>query len=349
MVLNKNFHNLFYKLFKFKWRNPFITTSKILLRGRMPKRVLGIWDFENGRAAIGDAIAFHEILLVIAEENKIDKIDIAFVNPQLRNLKSNIYQIVDSQIIEDIISLNKINPKLGSYYVFDNNSQFSNFFNTFKGNYLTFPNPLLPFSTVTNHYHITDFYEKNHYIPELKIDIENLEWGKGFIDEHCNGKIPVVVALRKNNSRDITKNSPIQEWIKFLHYTEKEYNNLKFIIIGAKNEIISELVGKDNIVFAKLYNSTLLQDLTLIELCRFFMGHASGVSGFAWYINKPSVFLGMDEDHVHWGHAIRLNEEYNHLNDLQQMYWGKYTSIDIIRSFEFLVNNCKNHEEILCS
>ena len=336
--MNKTFHSLFYKLFKFKWRSPFITTSKILFRGRMPKRVLGIWDFENGRGVIGDAIAFHETLLVIAEENKLDKVDIAFVNPQLRNLKSNIYQIVDSQIIEDIISLNKINPKLGSYYVFDNNSQFTKFFHSFRNMYIIFPNPIMPFSTVSNWYHITGFYEKKHYIPELTIDSKSIEFGKKFIEEHCHGKIPVVAAIRKNN-RDAARNALVLEWIKFFQYAEKKHNEYKFIIIGTKNEIIPELEEMDNIVFAKLYGSTLLQDIALITLCQLFVAHESGMVCYPWFTNKPTISLGVKKRDVHWGQSIRHEQKFNFLNGMQQVYWGEYTSDDIISSFDNIIKN----------
>lgn len=340
MNLTMNYHHIFYKLFKFKWRNPFITTSKILFRGSTPKRVLGILDFENGRAVIGDTIAFHEILLVIAEANKIDEIDIAFVNPRVRNYSKNIYQIMETHLIEDLISLNKVNPKLGSYYVFNNNSQFSKFFHSFRNMYIIFPNPIMPFSTVSNWHHVTEFYEKEHYIPELIIDSESVEYGKKFIEEHCDGKIPVVAAIRKNN-RDEARNAPVLEWIKFFQYAEKRHNEYKFIIIGAKNEIIPELEEMDNIVFAKSYGSTLLQDIALITLCQLFIGNESGVVCYSWFTNKPTISFGMEKRHVHWGQAIRHNQKFNFLNGMQQVYWGKYTTDDVISSFENITKNLK--------
>ncbi len=143
----------------------------------------------------------------------------------------------------------------------------------------------MPFSTVSNWHHVTEFYEKEHYIPELIIDSESVEYGKKFIEEHCDGKIPVVAAIRKNN-RDEARNAPVLEWIKFFQYAEKRHNEYKFIIIGAKNEIIPELEEMDNIVFAKSYGSTLLQDIALITLCQLFIGNESGVVCYSWFTNK---------------------------------------------------------------
>lgn len=347
MHINKVLHHLFYKLFNFKWRNPFITASKILFRGSTPKRVLGIWDFENGRAVIGDAIAFHEILLVIAEEKQLDRIDICFIKPQLRNLKKNVYQITDTALVDDIISLNKINPRLGSYYVFDENDQFSRFFHSVKDSYITFPNPFMPFSTVSNWYYLTDFYEKNQYLPELKVDSKNIAWAKEFLDERCNGRIPIVVAMRKNN-RDIDRNAPQQEWTNFFDFCAIMYPQLKFIVIGTKEEIIPELLDRDNVIFAKKEaNSTLLQDMALIEASEAVLVHNSGVTAFSWFVKKPTLLFGVDKKHEHFGHALSIDNSvpYNFLSGEQRLLWGEYTQKDIINNFQKYIVKSGNHHE----
>ena len=345
--INKVLHNLFFKLFKFKWRNPFITASKILFRGSTPKRVLGIWDFENGRAVIGDAIAFHEILLVIAEEKQLDRIDICFIKPQLRNLKKNIYQITDTALIDDIISLNKINPRLGSYYVFDDNDQFSMVFHSIKNNYITFPNPFIPFSTVSNWYHLTDFYEKYKYIPNLKSDEHSLKWAYEFLRKYCQNKVPITVAMR-NNNRDDDRNAPIANWIIFFDFCAIKCPQFKFIVIGTKEEIVPELLDRDNVIFAKKEaNSTLLQDMALIEASKAVLVHNSGVAAFSWFIKKPTLVFGVDKKHLHFGHALSSdnNVPYNFLSEEQRVLWGEYTKEDIIGNFQKYIVKLDHHYE----
>lgn len=338
MLTNNNyFHTLFYKIFGFKWRNPFITALKVLYKGKDYKRVLGIWDFENGRAVIGDAITFQEILLVVAEENKIDKIDCCFVNPSVRNFKKNRYQITDSNTIDNIISITKINPRIGSVFIFDNNDQFSKYFQREKHNYIVFPNPYIPFATVSNMHHLNDFFEKHHYLPKLTSDRAHLGWAKSFIEKHCKGKVPFCAAMRKNK-RDSARNAPIEEWEKFFAYCNHRYPDFIFLIIGTEREIHPELLEMQNILFVKLYGSTLLQDMAIIQSSKAFITHSSGMGAYSWFIeNVPSITFGIDLRYVHFGLGLNKGEQINYTKENHSLLWGPYDSSDIIHAFEELV------------
>jgi hypothetical protein len=336
------FHDLFYKIFKFKWRSPFITASKILFRGKYPKRVIGIWDFENVRAVIGDAIVFQEILSTIAEENSADKIDCCFVNPRARNQRANEFQITNPMAVDSIISMTKINPKIGSVYIFDNNDQFSYFFQTVKQNYIVFPNPYFPFATVSNMHHLVDFYEEHSYLPKLTCDDVHLKWAKRFVEKHCAGKILFCASIRKIQ-RDVDRNAPIKEWELFFRYCNEKYPEFLFIITGTEEEIHEELIGMENVLFAKQHNSTLLQDMALIQSSNALLVHNSGIIVFSYYIeNVPSLLFGLDEKHVHFGHALKKGETYNYAAENHKMLWGAYTVDHIIPQFEALIK----HREI---
>jgi len=337
MIQEPIFHKVFYKIFKFKWRNPFITFSKILFKGRYPKRVLGIWDFENGRAAIGDTIIFHEILLIIAKENNLNEIDICFVNPEPSG--KNIYQSTDKMVIENIISVSKVNPQSRSIFMFDDNDQFSWFFNYFKHKYIVFPNPYLPFATVSNWHHLTEFFERNQYIPKLCSDDRDLKWAYEFTEKYCSDKVPITVSLRKN-TRDSGRNANIEQWILFFDFVANKYPQFNFLVIGTKEEIVPELLDRDNLIFAKRETeSTLLQDLALIEASKAYVGHESGVSFFPWFIDKPALVLGVDQNNVHFGHALKKHGQYNFSTDKQKIFWGDYSVKDIIDNFEkFIVS-----------
>ena len=331
MMQENSFHRLFFKIFKFKWRNPFILASKILFRGRYPRRVLGIWDFGSGRAVIGDAFSFHAVLQVVAIENHLDTIDVCFVNP--KPTSGNRYQITDKLQIQNIISVCRVNPRIGSLFVFNDNDQFSHFFKVFKNSYVVFPNPYAPFASVTNLHHLTDFYEKYGNIPNLRSDENDLQWAKRFIDRYCAGRIPVTVAMRRN-IRDSEKNAPLHQWRRFFEFAASRYTEYKFIVVGSREEIVSELLNMENVVFVKREaDSSLLQDMALIETSIGFLGHNSGISTFPWFLGKPSLLFGTDEKHVHFGHAVKPGGEYNFLAWNQKHYWGNYTCEDIISGF----------------
>ena len=339
LINNRYYHLLFYKIFRFKWRNPFITLSKILYKGKDCKRVLGIWDFENGRTVIGDAIEFQEILLVVAEENKIDKIDCCYVNPSVRNFKKNRYQVTDLKTIDNIIAVTRINPKIGSVFIFDNNDQFSNYFRKEKHNYIIFPNPYIPFAALSNNYHLIDFFNRYHYLPKLTSDRPHLEWANTFIEKHCKDKTPFCVAIRKNR-RDPDRNAPVEEWAKFFKYCNLKYPDFFFIIIGSEQEIHPELLEMKNILFAKLYDSSLLQDIAIIQSSKVLLAHSSGLSVFPYYIeNVPSISFGEDVSHNHWGTGHKKGEQLNYTKENHKILWGSYNSGDIIKEFDELINN----------
>ncbi|MCP4129942.1 MAG: hypothetical protein GY754_02890 [bacterium] len=302
--------------------------------------MLGIWDFENVGAVIGDAIVFQEILSVIAEENNVDKIDCCFVNPSVRNLRVNVFQQTNPKTIDNIISLTKINPKVGSVCIFDNNDQFSYFFQASKQNYIVFPNPYLPFSTVSNFHHLVDFYEKHKYLPKLTCDAVHLEWAKNFTEKHCAGKTLFCASIRKTNVIDPERNAPVKEWEKFFRYCNDKYPEFFFIIIGTEQEIHEELIGMKNILFAKQHNSTLLQDIAIIQSSKALLVHNSGMIVFSYYIdNVPSLLFGLDEKHIHFGHALKKGETYNFVAENHKMVWGTYTADHIIRHFDELVKH----------
>jgi hypothetical protein len=343
MNSESQFHRYFYRIFRFKWRNPFITASKILLHGARPRRVLGVWDFENGRAVIGDAFSFQVILLIVAEEHRLDTIDACFINP--RPTKKNIYQITDKAQIENIISVCKVNPKLGSVFYFNDNDQFSHFFHATRHSYVVFPHPLVPFATVTNLHHLTGFFEKKGYLPRLRSDPRDLSWANAFIEEYCSGQIPVSAALRRNQ-RDRDKNAPLGPWLDFFDAAARRYPQFKFVVVGTRDEVVPELMGRKNLVFAKMAGgSTLLQDMALIEVTEGFLGHNSGISTYPWFIGKPSLLFGTDRRHVHWGHAISPGEEYNFLAWNQKHFWGSYTCEQILEAFEkYIVASCRGKD-----
>jgi hypothetical protein len=62
---------------------------------------------------------------------------------------------------------------------------------------------------------------------------------------------------------------------------------------------------------------------------------------YPWFTNKPTISFGVNKRDVHWGQVIRHNQKFNFLNGMQQVYWEKYTSDDIISSFENIIKNLK--------
>lgn len=329
------FHRLFYQCFGFKWRHPFITLSKILYRGKSPKRVLGVWDFGNGRAVIGDAIGFQGILLCLAEKHGVEKIDVVFVTPPPDS--RNLFQVTQAALIQQIISTSRLNPLLGSVFVFDSNEQFGCFFRRSSDDYLVFPDPRQPFATVSNWHHVTDFFDCFGRIPFLRSQAEDLAWAGSFIETHGGGRTVLTVNLRRNG-RDEDRNAPILVWQEFFCEMSKRYPSLYFIVVGSAHEIFPELRVYGNVLFVKeIYPTTLLQDLALIESGTAHVGHHSGVSVFPWWVGKPCILFGGDMRHAHFGHAYMFGNGDRFLGPHQKAWNAPYQCIDMVNAFNELI------------
>jgi ADP-heptose:LPS heptosyltransferase len=142
----------------------------------------------------------------------------------------------------------------------------------------------------------------------------------------------------RRNPRDSGRNASAPEWIAFFDHAAESHPEVLFVVIGTREEVLPELTGRENLVFAKLEaESTLLQDLALIEACEAFVGHNSGVAFFSWVLGKPSLVFGTDRRHLHFGHAVAPGGRYNFLTDRQRLLWGPYGAEDIIGHFQEVV------------
>ncbi len=114
-----------------------------------------------------------------------------------------------------------------------------------------------------------------------------------------------------------------------------------------KSQIVPELLNRRNTVFAKKEaDSTLLQDLALIEASEAFFGHGCGVTAFPWFVGKIASEFGVDRNNTHFGSAIKPDEQYNFMTGKQNRYWGHYTTDDLIAGFkEDIIDKLKNSEK----
>lgn len=314
------------------WKNPFIDALTLFGGKRgSGRRILGIWDFNTQLSTVGDALAFQVMLNVLKIDHDAEKVDVCFIDddrhPYARKegFKKNLLWK------RNIVATCEVNPFMGSLFLFDSNAQFSSFYHKFRHRYIPLPNPALPMPHVGKWKLLTDFFERRKYLPPLTCKPPLIQWALDFVRRHAFPAKPIVVQLRRN-PRASDRNSPVEAWDDFFR-SFADRDDLKFLIIGMAREIIPEFRKYRNVLFTKDHNTTIEQDLALIQVAHVGLFQASGVAVFPWFTHVPSCMFGGDARYIRYIHAIGPEKKCNFLDVRQRLYWGTPTGDFLIQEF----------------
>ncbi|MEW6114144.1 MAG: hypothetical protein AB1664_18565, partial [Thermodesulfobacteriota bacterium] len=81
-------------------------------------------------------------------------------------------------------------------------------------------------------------------------------------------------------------------WMEFFKHCEGRYPVKFLLLAGSVREVPPELRSLSNILVTKDYNTTLEQDMCLVECSSMFMGSSSGPSIMVVYSDKPYAIFG---------------------------------------------------------
>jgi hypothetical protein len=124
------------------------------------------------------------------------------------------------------------------------------------------------------HYYIHNEVLKNGIKP---LTMKSFPWAQQFLKTH---EAKYVIQVR-NNSRTTNRNSNWMAWVSFLRRRSE-----RFVLIGNKGEIRDEL-RLPNVIVAKDFDTTMEQDMALVEAADVFMGASSGPATVAIFNSKP--------------------------------------------------------------
>lgn len=82
--------------------------------------------------------------------------------------------------------------------------------------------------------------------------------------------LPVVVHLR-NRTDQADRNADLESWLGFFTSCKDRFD-VKFIVIGTREEIVSRFRDLRNVIFSKDYSTTIEQDCALIQTALMYMG-----------------------------------------------------------------------------
>ena len=199
--------------------------------------------------------------------------------------------------------MHSVIPRVGSVFYFNSDTEFERFFKDNYHRYYCWPQYGKYHSWPSRIKHrfistwlitmpsrvtlIREFLEREGYIPYLSCPPEITDWAMDFVERDVSPSLPVVVHIR-NSTFDTARNSNLDAWSGFFQHQLKD-PRFKFIIIGHEQGIIPQFREFPNVLFSKDFDTTLEQDLSLMQVSHLCLLHASGPAAFPEFTGVPFV------------------------------------------------------------
>ena len=326
---------------------------RAIVRSLPERRVLGIYHLQEHAGYLGDMVDFLEILNTVRAEHGLEKIDLCYIDDP-RNPNQPISRArldASRQYKEMMFALRALLPGVGSVFKFDSDAAFERFFRTNYRHYVCWPRyPYLhswpsyldyallcdrgyPFPNVYTP--LDDFYAKHGDLPKLSCPAELLDWARDFIRTHVSPALPVALQIRFNPDSPV-RNTDISAWKGFLERMEGK-QEVKFVILCRREEILPELRRLKNVVYSKDHASGVLNDLALLQVCHLSLFPDAGFVNFPWFCGLPTIYFGKEK---HEFPERRLKNEHGQglkfLSRFQRRRFGPYSADVLQREFESL-------------
>lgn len=263
------------------------------------KRILAIWDFRSQPYSIGDLVLLHEVALVLCHQHDVGLVDICLLaepnnpaRPSFTNLNVNSKNYLD--MILSLVPVVLAGQHIGELHYFDSHRNLEKYIADNVHKYYVWPSAITyacerDLNQLSMEF-ITDFYKKYHFIPSLSFRPALVDWAKSFLRQHVVPNTPIVVHLRNAGQGYDSRNSRMDAWLEFFQYCQDRFP-AHFVVICAKREVDERLRSLSNVVIAKDFDTTVDQDLALIQCAPAYMGMSSGPSIVAILGQKPYSIL----------------------------------------------------------
>jgi hypothetical protein len=273
-------------------------------RAKAGKRVLAIWDFRSQPYSIGDLILLQEISLALCHQHQVSSADICFLaEPQEPSRPSfsalNVNSSNYKEFVASLIPVILAGDHVAEFHLFDSHLNLEKYVTDNADKYHVWPAGLT-YMTRKDLNHLSfaflnEFYGRYGYVPSLTFRPELIDWARSFLTRHVMPNIPFVVQLRNAGRYNTFRNSNMDAWVEFFQYCEGQFP-VRFIVVCSKSEVDKRLRGLSNVVIAKDLDTTIDQDLALIQCSAAYMGMSSGPSTVAFWGDKPYSILNAGVD-----------------------------------------------------
>lgn len=293
------------------------------------KRILGIWDFKALPWSVGDPLVFIETLSVLKIKHDAEEIDICVVydreNPGGNRFNINLTSENAQDYILEFLPLFSTCPYLGSIYQFNSRTEFYCFLKSYSNRYDIFP-PLGQHLGETYNFHggaplfeIQEFYAAHGYIPHLRIGDRDRSWAQWFYLNHVpETAVPVTLSL-KLTSHSPERNADPEVWLSFVDRCKMEFPEVVFVLVGLRGEVFDGLRNRSNVIIAKDFGTSIVEDLALIRTSLLYIGTTSGVCTIAQFSDLPYLIFQMPVYPL-LKYGLKSGENFPFATDRQKMF-----------------------------
>jgi len=309
------------------------------------RRILGIWDYKALPWSIGDPLVFMEMLSVIKLEADAEAVDVCVVydrdNPNgIRSRPGK--DIITAENAQDymleLLPLFGTSPYIGSIFQFNSRREFYSFLKNNLQRYDIFP-PLAEHLAETYNYvgsckhflEVQDFHKRHGYVPYLKVNDRDMSWAKWFYKIHLGkNSVPVTLSLRRSLTPD-ERNADPGVWMNFLDRCKESFPEVVFVTVGLREETLEGLRNRPNVLIAKDFGTSILEDMALIRNSLLYMGTNSGINTIAQFSDLPYIIFQFPVQSLHTV-GFKSGENFNFATKDQRVFT---TDIEVTPDFLF--------------
>lgn len=293
------------------------------------KRILGIWDFKALPWSVGDPLAFLQTLSVLRIASQAEAIDICIVydreNPGGNRFSINLSSENVQDYLIDFLPLLGTCPDLGSVYQFNDRLEFYRFLKASSGRYDIFPplgehlGEIYNFDGGAPYDHIMAFHAAHGYIPHLRIGSRDRSWADWFYLSHLAEKaVPVTLSL-KGTSHSPERNANPEVWLAFIDRCRSDFPEVVFVVVGIREEVFDGLRSRPNVIVAKDFGTSIMEDFALIRTSMLYMAMTSGVCTIAQFSDLPYLMFQMPIYTLH-KYGLVSGENFAFATDRQKVF-----------------------------
>ena len=341
---------MFLRFFLNDCKNYLINFFKYSFKKKSINKLLFIYDFTTQPISLGDFILANATSIAYSNIKKLNYVDILLIFDSEGKDKLDDFKYLDDKKIKDFVfslfPIVRFNKKMSSIFIINNKISAESFISKAEKNYKEFYPSLFKYRGGS--YYYWDSLNKilpKHYRKFGSLIIECTpwlsEWTENFFNNKAKNSRVVTVNFRVNNSFGINRNSNLNEWDTFFRYANDKYPHFKFVIISSQNEIQKSWLNLDNVIVAKMFNTTIEQDLALILNSEFHMGTASGPFTIALFGKNPYIMFNIEKQIIETYNTQILKEKnyfkYSFALEGQLMTDKKDTFNQILKEFERIV------------
>lgn len=309
---------------------------------------MGIYDLKVFPWDVGDPLIFVEILNVLKIKHKADAVDVCVIydrdSPGYReknNLKCNLTSENAQDYMFELLPLFSTCQYPGSIYQFNSRREFRRFLRMNIRRYEVFP-PLGQQLGEVDIYRwrgilrpIMEFYDIHKYIPYLRIGRRDECWARWLYARNLpEGAVSVTLSLKGTMHRTECNADP-SIWLSFIDRCKVNFPEVVFFVVGLREEVFEGLRDRSNVIIAKDFGTSIIEDLALIRSSLMHMGTSSGVNVIAMFSDLPYIMTQLSL-YTYLQHGIKPDEKFSFMLDTQKIF-----SVNTAVTTEFLFNEFK--------